>query len=153
MTRRRKLALGGFVGLVVIFFLMCCSGLLFPIRHATEALDADLKRDVGVGLPTGATVARAVRVATNDPARYYELRVPSEAVMPFITAIRTARGVTVQEYDEAKWSPRGPAPAWWKPAAMPNVRRMDVGVSQPQSGYVFFYSPSSATVLVFWFET
>lgn len=154
MTRRRKrIVAGGVIGLVIVYFLLCWSGLLFPIRHPTEGLDAALKRDLGVGLPTGATVVKATRVATRDPARYYELQLPAGSVMPFVAAIHSASRVKVEEHEGTRWSPHGPAPTWWTPATLPDGQRIDVHVPEPQGGYVLFYSPSSPTVLVFWFET
>ena len=135
-----------------ISFLFCCSGLHFPIWNAQGRLQRHLNDELGVSLPPGTKVTHAVSVAYRDPGEYYALEFPQRSVAPFIAAVRAASRNPEDRDPTRPWS-MGRIPAWWIPQNIPQVQRLDISHRDEQGGYMWYYSPTSSTVYVFWFRT
>jgi hypothetical protein len=135
------------------FFLFFCSGLHFPIWDAQGRLANRLTEDLGVSLPAGSKVTHAVREASHDPGEFYSVEIPSASVLAFMGAVRAA-GIHSKEADATKPAGvLGRTPSWWTPQNLPQVQRLDMDHHDGQGGYIWYYSPVSSTVYVFWFRT
>ena len=135
-----------------ISFLLWCSGLHFPIWNAQGRLQRHLTDDLGVSLPPGTKVTRAIRVATLDPGEYYAVEIPQASVTPFIAAVRAA-GRHPQDRDPSGHWYMDRLPDWWLPQNIPQVQRLELSDREEKGGYTFYYSLSSSTLYVFWFRT
>lgn len=152
--RKRHLVPTAIVIAIGLFILFFCSGLQLPVWRPEARLNRRLSRDLGLSLPAGAFVTHAVSVATRDPAEYYAVEMPAADAATFMALVKqvhSGRAQSVESPADRPWT-MGPAPDWWKPAQLPNVQRLDTGVQDPQSGYVWYYSDAAGTVYVFWFE-
>ena len=151
--RKRRLVPLALVASAGVFFLLFCSGLHLPVWNARGRLEEHLRKDFNLSLPFGAKVTRAVSIAYRDPGEYYKVEVAAPAdVLPFIARMKSANR-EAQDVDTAQvWLMERP-PDWWQPTTLPQVQRLDVPTNDRQGGYILYYSPSAATLYVFWFRT
>jgi len=152
-TRRRFLRPLLFLGLPAVYFLFFCSGLHFPMLLPFGSLNGHLRNDLGLTLPAGTRVVHAVREASRDPGEYYELQLPTQAsVIAFVASLKAPNRRATDRDPNSPWS-MGPAPDWWRPSAMPQVESFDLNDSSSRHGFIWFHSPTSTTLYVFWFGT
>src|SRR4051812_19110480 len=115
---RRRLLLSLILPLsIALLFLLFCSGLQFPVIGKRSTLNGLLTDELAVPLPPAAQVTNPVRVASNDPARYFDLTFPTAAqAQAFITTLRAAANAKRWQIEDRPpghpWTMDAP-PAWF----------------------------------------
>jgi hypothetical protein len=158
---RTTVGLLAVVAIVVGFFTLTCSGLLFPVVGKQSSLTWGIAHDLGVARPTSLTVGHAARLATRDPAYFYECTIDPADIPPFVgalTAEARRRGYDMEDSERDKRFSMEPhrQPAWYNPDTAADLQRLKIFIRRPDHidhGYWFFFSPAAHKLWVYWFST
>jgi hypothetical protein len=151
------------VAALILFFILDCSGILFPVMNPSGSFRHGFEKDFGIKAPTALNFTHAPRVATRDPAYFYEATIaPSDipSVLLTLTTASKSCGYTLSDgRDEKRFSLGGPEPDWYTPDKYPDIQKLLIALpngsaSAPSaSAYWFFFSHSANKCWVYWFST
>jgi hypothetical protein len=151
----KVIAMGG-GALLILGFLMCCSGLQFPFLYAKGSLNGHLDRDFGMKLPPSAVVEQSYWVGARDPEQVFKVQIASTEIGPFFQRLRaTPKGMTCEEVDTTigRFGPLYRTPAWWNNPPLADPMAIEFNLpnrSNTETHYRFLYSPTSGTMYVVW---
>ena len=142
--------------LILVYLLLNCSGMNFPIRRPGADLSEMLSNGYGVSLPASATVDRGGRQATFRNTYYFAVRMNPADVRPFVASLQAGgwrTGRQPVERDPRAMQPREPSPpGWWAPAELTKPVWLDLMPTGRGSGLWVFYSEQDGRVLLWWYS-
>jgi len=139
----KRIVIGGGALLVVVFIVLNCSGLIFPLRDARGDLEQRLMAQFGKGVPAGAKVIKGARVAERDWSEFYWVEMTPADVGTWAAALEAASKEKIEDGSPTTQFVAGREPEWYQPQKLPDLKVLKMDrfwmFYSPTSGRVFFY--------------
>ncbi|HVS72663.1 MAG TPA: hypothetical protein VHQ47_15515 [Phycisphaerae bacterium] len=156
-NRRDALIFSPLFILPILFIVLDCSGLLFPVVGKQASLVNGITHDLGITVPASLHVEHAARLATRDPAYFYACSIDPADIPAFVALLKAASYYDESASQSDKRFSMEKTPAWYDPGSAPDVSTIKFDIPAKgdlsASGYWFFLSPSAHKVWVYWFST
>lgn len=141
----------------VFLILLQCSGLRVPIIRKLGWINSQLSQEFSLQLPAGTQVIHATYEMSLDASAFYELEFPHGQAEAFIRALAAKLKQQLPDKPDPiemndPWRFGAPPPAWWRVGMPTDENKVRFRIEGSNDGYVFFFSPSTDRVFLYWFQ-
>lgn len=142
----------------VFLILVQCSGLRVPIIRKLGWMNSQLSQEFSLRLPAGTRVIHAFYVMSLDASAFYELQFPQGQSEVFLHALAAQLNQRLPDKPDsfelnARWTlTTEPPPIWWRVGMPSDENMVKFHIPGSPNGYIFFFSPSTDRVFLYWFQ-